>query len=99
MRVLIDCGASNGRAIPGLKKHFGPFDKVFAIEANPDCVEELKNENINNIEVINAAVSTATGRIKLFLGVYILCGVGVMNMRPRTRRGHAAKVLQFYVFL
>jgi len=68
MKILIDCGASNGAAIPDLTKQFGPFDKIFAIEANPNCVKELSNKNINNIEILNAAVSTIADTIKLYLG-------------------------------
>ena len=56
MKILIDCGASDGAAIPDLTKQFGPFDKIFAIEANPSCVKELLNKKINNTELINAAV-------------------------------------------
>lgn len=68
MKILIDCGASDGAAIPDLTKQFGPFDKIFAIEANPSCVEALRNKNINNIEILNAAVSTVADYIKLYLG-------------------------------
>lgn len=66
MKILIDCGASNGSAIAELEDKFGPFDKIYAIEPNPENAGQINSDNSKLIKV-EAAVYTAYGITKLYL--------------------------------
>lgn len=35
MRILIDCGASDGQSALFLEKEYGPFNKIYCFECNP----------------------------------------------------------------
>ncbi len=66
MKILIDCGASNGSAIKELDNKYGTFDKIYAIEPNPENVRQINTEN-SRIVTLEIAISTAYGRLKLYL--------------------------------
>ena len=66
MKILIDCGASNGSAIVELDNTYGVFDKIYAIEPNPDNFSQIDSCN-PKIAKLEAAISTAYGNMKLYL--------------------------------
>ena len=69
MRLLIDCGASNGRHIADIEKQLGRFDKIIAIEANPELSQTIAANNAGrNIQVINQAVWIKDESVRLFTG-------------------------------
>ena len=70
MKILLDCGAHNGDSIPDLVSLFGPFDKIYAFEANPSYEKEILalRSQYNNLELICAAVWDKQEKVKLFLG-------------------------------
>lgn len=65
-RILIDCGASTGIAIPEVSKLYGPFDQVYAIEPNPENARHI-NEKEPGATVVQAAVFIEPGTMKLYL--------------------------------
>jgi FkbM family methyltransferase len=66
MKILIDCGASNGSAIKELDKKYGMFDKIYAIEPNPENIRQINSDNSKLVK-LEAAISTAYGNVKLYL--------------------------------
>ena len=66
MKILIDCGAINGSAIEELDNKYGPFDKIYAIEPNPENVRQIDSAN-SKLITIEAAISTVYGTTKLYL--------------------------------
>ena len=66
MKILIDCGASNGSAIKELDNKYGSFDKIYAIEPNPENIRQIDTEN-SRIITLETAISKAYGRLKLYL--------------------------------
>lgn len=66
-RILIDCGASTGIAIPEVTKLFGPFDQIYAFEPNPENSRHI-NEKQPGATVVQAAVYIEAGKMKLYLG-------------------------------
>lgn len=69
MKVLIDCGASDGAAINDLVAIYGDFDIVYAIEPNPDSLRLLQEKNFKfSIVCLQNLVCTHSGIKKLFLG-------------------------------
>lgn len=67
MRILIDCGASNGSAIAELQDSYGGFDKIYAIEPNPENYRRIETDD-PRLTKMEAAISTASGSVKLFFG-------------------------------
>lgn len=65
MKILIDCGASNGSAIGEMISRYGEFDKIYAIEPNPDNARQIET-NGSKIVKLEVAISTAYGKSKLF---------------------------------
>lgn len=65
MKILIDCGACYGSAIRELEDNYGIFDKIYAIEPNPENARliETKDSKIVKLEV---AISTVYGKSKLY---------------------------------
>lgn len=66
MKILIDCGASNGSAIEELDIKHGPFDRIYAIEPNPENAGHITSDKSKLIK-LEAAISTAYGNINLYL--------------------------------
>ena len=66
MKTLIDCGASNGSAIGEMISRYGEFDKIYAIEPNPDNARQIET-NASIIIKLEVAISTVYGKSKLFL--------------------------------
>ncbi|MBT8355111.1 MAG: FkbM family methyltransferase [Desulfobacterales bacterium] len=66
MKILIDCGASNGSAIEELDNKYGPFDKIYAIEPNPENARHINSEESKLIK-LEAAISTEYGNTNLYL--------------------------------
>ncbi len=66
MKILIDCGASNGSAIEELDGMYGAFDKIYAIEPNPENIRQISSDN-SNLTTLEAAISTSDGNVRLFL--------------------------------
>jgi len=66
MKILIDCGASDGSAIREIDDKYGMFDKIYAIEPNPENFRQI-NSNNSRVIKIEAAISTAYRNINLYL--------------------------------
>lgn len=66
MKILIDCGASNGSAIEELDGTYGGFDKIYAIEPNPENIRQI-NSDSSRLTTLEAAISTSDGDVRLFL--------------------------------
>ena len=66
MKILIDCGASNGSAIRELENKYGTFDRIFAIEPNPENACQIDTHD-SRLVLLEAAISTAYGRLNLYL--------------------------------
>ena len=66
MKVLIDCGASDGQAIEQVVNLYGTFDRVIAIEANPELIPKL--QSLPNTEVVHAIVSDKMSIETLYFG-------------------------------
>lgn len=66
MKILIDCGASNGSAILELENKYGVFDKIYAIEPNPENIRQINSDNSRLIK-LEAAISKAYGNVHLYL--------------------------------
>jgi FkbM family methyltransferase len=70
-KVLIDCGANIGMCSLYWAKKF-PDAKIFAIEADPEIVKifqnNLKLNNVKNVEIINKAAWIYDGEIEFNLG-------------------------------
>ena len=65
MKILIDCGASNGSAIRELENKYGIFDKIYAIEPNPKNARQINTKD-SKIVKLEAAISTVYGKSKLY---------------------------------
>jgi len=66
MKILIDCGASNGSAIRELTDIYGIFDRIYEIEPNPENARQIDTDNSKIIK-LEAAISTTYGNVKLYL--------------------------------
>ena len=66
MKILIDCGASNGSAIDELESEFGQFGKIYAIEPNPSNFQQIDSGKSNLIK-LEVAISTKYEKTKLYL--------------------------------
>lgn len=66
MKILIDCGASNGSALTELDNKYGSFEKIYAIEPNPENARQIDTDD-SRIVLLEAAISTTYGRFKLYL--------------------------------
>lgn len=65
MKILIDCGASNGSAIQELENKYGIFDKIYAIEPNPENARHISTKD-SRIVTLEVAISTVYGKSKLY---------------------------------
>ncbi|MCZ4281062.1 FkbM family methyltransferase [Kiloniella laminariae] len=68
-RLFIDCGSNIGQGFTFFSKYFpNRFYDYILIEPNPNCVITLKEKysNIENLEIIEAAVWTEEGTLDLF---------------------------------
>lgn len=72
MKVLIDCGASDGAAIKDLENNYGSFEKIYAIEPNSECIVELEKLTNKSINIIQKLVCTKKGMQKLFIGDHFI---------------------------
>ena len=67
--IILNIGVENGAEIPEFCKLVGSNGKVFAIEADPSCcrrLEKLKKIlDLTNLIIINVAVGSIEGKIKL----------------------------------
>jgi FkbM family methyltransferase len=68
-RLFIDCGSNVGQGFSYFRKYFpvGKYDFIL-MEPNPHCVAKLKQQfgDLPNIEIIEKAVWTEDGTMKLF---------------------------------
>ncbi len=68
-RLFIDCGSNLGQGFTFFRKYFPNrlYDFIL-LEPNPNCVATLKEKysNIDNLEIIEAAVWTEKGTLDLF---------------------------------
>jgi len=68
-RIIIEIGANDGKDTVEMLKHLNASDKIYAIEADPRCIEKHKN-HINNpiCQLTHAAVTNLDGE-----GIFHLC--------------------------
>ena len=68
-RLFIDCGSNLGQGFSYFKKYFPLSNYDFILmELNPHCVRKLKEEfgDLPNVEILEKAVWTEDGTVKLF---------------------------------
>lgn len=73
MKILIDCGAHKGTALPLLLKKEGPFDLIHLFECNPKLIERLtlnlpKKYPSLNLKIHNQAIWDRDGYFNFYLG-------------------------------
>ena len=70
MKILIDCGAHKGKAIPILHQKFGLFDKHYLFECNPNLFQKLKKKfkNEADFSIYDSAIWVEKTTLPFYLG-------------------------------
>lgn len=67
--LIIDCGCHIGISILSFKKQY-PRSRIIGFEPNPETFKilekNIKQNNLENVELVNAAVSDKEGEIDLY---------------------------------
>ena len=94
--VAIDCGANVGRHTVGMSKLVGNTGRVLAIEANPEVsnllVSTLNEKNIENVSVLQCAVTSSDGHFADFDMVTEYHEASSLKLRPEKQGLNKKKV-------
>ncbi len=102
MKILIDCGASNGSAIRELENKYGIFDKIYAIEPNPENARQINTKDSKIVLDRIAKILAERKDIYFTIEGHVCCTQGerdAMDRKTKKRNLSVARAKYVYDYL